>query len=269
VVYGVTDEWGRQLALKVNRPDSPDPSSRARLEQEAMLLSQLDSPAIVTFVEAGEDSASGLYCLVVERVAGVPLSEVVGGGEPLSPDDCLVVLRQLAEALTAIHAVGQVLRDLTPAQVLCRRGPSGLDAVLVDLGFARSSREDTGLTDPAAAVGTPGYLAPEMLDASTPTPQADVYSLAAVAYGLFSGMAPFGGMGPEAALAAQYAGIIPSLAADCGLGPHQREGLDELLSQALSPNPADRPESPGEFVSKLAAVLSRAPSPWSRLWNRR
>jgi eukaryotic-like serine/threonine-protein kinase len=269
MVYGVIDNEGRQLALKVNRPGTVDPNCRARLEQEAALLNQLNSPSIVSFVEAGEDSASGLFCLVVERVAGVPLSEVVSRGETLSPADSLVVLGQLAEALMAIHALGQVLRDLTPAQVLCNRGPRGLKAVLVDLGFARSSSDGTGLTDPASVAGTPGYLAPEMLDASIPTPSADVYSLAAVAYGLLAGVAPFAGLGPEAALAAQYAGIIPPMPVDCAIDSSQRERLDGLLCQALSPDPAARPETPGEFVKGLAAVLTVATSPWFRPWNRR
>lgn len=269
MVYGVEDDEGRQLALKVNRPDTTDPHNRERLKQEGELLIRLDSPAIVSFVAAGTDPDTGLYCLVVHRVPGVPLSEVVGRGEVLAPADALSVLEQLAGALAEVHAAGQVLRDLTPAQVLCCRKPDGVCAVLVDLGFARSIGGETGLTDPACVAGTPGYLAPETLDAATLTPLADVYSLAAVAYGLLAGQAPFTGMGAEAALAAQYAGLVPPVPLHCGLGQPLRQRLDDFFKLALSPEPQLRPETPAALVAGLADCFSTGPSGWARLWNRR
>jgi len=268
-VYGVEDEDGRKLALKVNRPDATDPHNRTRLAQESALLKRLDSTAIVGFVEAGTDADSGLFCLIVDRVAGVPLSAVVSRGEVLSPADTLLLLGQLAGALEEVHAHGHVLRDMTPAQVLCSRGPNGLQAVLVDLGFARNMRDGTGLTDPASVAGTPGYLAPEMLDASVPTPRADVYSLAAVAYGLLAGSAPFDGMQAEALLAAQYAGAVPSLPPDCDVKPGVRSRLDDLFRRALSPDAQARPATPSAFVAEFAAAGDVRPSLWFRLWNRR
>ncbi len=267
LVYGVADDRGRKLALKVSRTDTADPHNRARLEQEAALLQQLDSPSIVRFVEAGMDAPSGLFCLVVEQVPGVPLAEVVGDGEVLGREDVLSVLRQIAVSLAELHALGHVLRDLTPSQVLCSRGPEGLRAVLVDLGFARHMSAETGLTDPASVAGTPGYLAPEMIDASIPTPRSDVYSLAAVGYFLIAGFCPFGGLRAEAALAAQYAGQVRPLSPGCGLPREVRQRVDRVFRRGLSPDPDSRPGTPGGFVDELAAALYSASSLWTRLWQ--
>lgn len=182
----------------------------------------------------------------------------------MAPDDLLSVLRQMADALTEIHSLGHVLRDLTPSQVLCSRGQDGLRAVLVDLGFARRMSTDTGLTDPASVAGTPGYVAPEMMDASMPTPRADVYSLAAVGYFLLAGFSPFAGLRAEAALAAQYAGQVRPLPVAPHLGAEARRRVDELFSRSLSPNPELRPGSPGAFVDELDGALNSGVSFWSR-----
>lgn len=254
MVYAAQDPHGKPLVVKVPRTDSPDPHANERLAREARLLAQLDHPHIVRYVDGGRDRQSGLYCLVEARVAGVSLDHVVNRRESLSPRDLTVLVGQIASALDAVHGCGHVIRDLTPAQIVAQQRGQGINGTLVDLGLARRTAVASDLTDPAAVAGTPGFVAPEMLEGAAPTPAADVYSLGALAYALLTGRTPFDGLSPEACLAAQFAGHIPSSG--------QGEPFDSLCAEALSPDPGERPESPFAFASRLAGCLDFPTSLW-------
>ncbi len=255
MIYAAEDVTGRALAAKVVRMDTADPYGETRLAREGALLARLNHPHIVTFVAAGLDGPSNRQCVITHRVPGIPLSFVVARGERLEPRGVVAVVEQLAGALEAVHALGHVVRDLTPSQVIVDPTPEGPNAVLVDLGLARKPMEESPLTDPAAVAGTPGYLAPEMLDGEGPNAVADVYSLGALAYAMVAGRGPFAGLSPTASLAAQYAGLVPALGELPGVPPRTVRRLGALLERALSPDPAHRPASPTEFARALRALL--------------
>jgi serine/threonine protein kinase len=260
VVYAARGPDGESLAVKVGRPEGFDLRADERLRLEAEVLAAVDSPGVVRLVEAGVDGPTGAFCLVEALVPGVSLGAVLERGERLSPGEVLSLLEQVATALAAIHATGYVMRDLSPAQVLVARDGPGLRAVLVDLGLARPTTPDTGLTDPAAVAGTPGFVAPELAERQTPTPAADVYSLAVLAYALLAGRMPFGGPTAETVVAAQLAGAVPPIPPESGLGRAARRSLQDELVRALSPRPEERPSSPGELVVRLRTVLGSRPT---------
>jgi eukaryotic-like serine/threonine-protein kinase len=171
---------GRAVALKLLRtPSDPDRAEimTARFLREVKILSRLEHPAIVRLLEAGEVD-SELY-LAMERVEGKSLEELRLDG-PFELERVMSVGISLADGITHLHALGVVHRDLKPANIL-------LDAegraVIADFGISRDE-ETTGVTQHGALLGTPGYMAPELLDGDPATPLSDQYALGRVLFDL-------------------------------------------------------------------------------------
>ena len=226
----------------------------ARLRREAAVLARVSSPHVVALVEAGEDPELG-FCLVLQVVPGVPLVRLLRDGRGLPVRDALAVVEQVALGLRAIHAAGYVVRDLAAGQVLVQRDGARLNATLVDLGLARGSQSESRLTDPGRIAGTPGSTAPEVASGSEIGPSADVYSLAALAWTMLSGKAPFGAAGAEAAYALQLAGHPGRLEALEGLGPEAAIAVENVLRRGLDVLPENRPADPVELARMLAAAV--------------
>lgn len=261
VIYTATDGQGGRFVVKVGRPDTADPRAEDRLRQEAAILRLLSHPALVAFTDFGRDQATGLCCLVEELVPGVPLARLLADPELLDHRRSLLVLKQIAEGLEALHELGFVMRDLHPAQVMVSSdSPEGVSATIIDLGLARPMSRDEALTDPGQVAGAAGFLAPELIRGGEASPAADVYSLAAVAYTLLAGRPPFEAASPEMVMALQLTMPAPPLP-----GPLAAAG--KLLGRALSTDPRPRPSTPGALVLELAgllAVSTRRPG-WGRI----
>jgi eukaryotic-like serine/threonine-protein kinase len=177
----------REVALKVLRPGGPVPA--AALLAEARAAAAVSHPNVC--VIHAVDSSLGAPMIVMEYVAGRPLSQLLGEG-PLPPEQSAALGRQIALGIAAAHAQGVVHGDLKPANVLVT--PAGTVKV-VDFGMARRSAppaqgEKTVLWDPSAAggiSGTPAYMAPEQARGEPATPASDVFSLGVMLYELTTG----------------------------------------------------------------------------------
>lgn len=173
VVFDARAPDGRDVALKVVRPVGDSERARlllARFLREAKILGQLDHPGIVRLVDAGDDQ--GLFYLAMERIEGVSLLAIRRKGAlDFSP---LVELgAQIADALAHMHAAGVIHRDIKPANILIE--DSG-QPVITDFGISGLS-EATGITRHGDLLGSPGFMAPEVMDGSLPTPASDLYAL--------------------------------------------------------------------------------------------
>ncbi|NKY08029.1 serine/threonine protein kinase, partial [Cellulomonas hominis] len=193
-VYRAVDGGGTPVALKLLHPHvGADPSSRERLRREVVALQRLRHPGVAAVLDAEADSTEAF--LVTELVPGPDLAEHVRQHGPLDAAALHRLADGLRDALEAVHAAGVVHRDLKPSNVLVTAdGP-----VLIDFGIAQSV-DETRVTSAGVVVGTPGYLAPELVDGAEPTPATDWWGWAALLAFAATGRAPFGTRPLEAVL---------------------------------------------------------------------
>jgi len=241
---------GRRVALKVLRPHIVgDEEARARLAREVDTLTRVRSPWIAEFLDA--DPWADVPYVVTRYVPGLSLHDHVVEDGPVEDRDLLWLAGCLAEGIAAVHHAGVLHRDIKPSNVLME----GRTPILIDFGLARVT-DDPRLTQTGWLLGTPGYLAPEILYGDDATAAADVHAWAAtVAYGA-TGRPPFG-RGPSMAIMDRarrgehdLTGIEGPLAAvlDAALDPDPlaRPSLSELLAwlRPLSTQPSARPAPP-------------------------
>ena len=192
VVYAAQDtRLDREVALKALPPEfTNDPGRRERLRREARAVAALSHPAIAT-IYSFEELDGSLY-MVSELVRGRTLREELANG-PIPRDRLLSTLLAIAEGLGAAHERGIVHRDLKPDNVI--RRADGQVKVL-DFGLARTAGSGsdptlTQLTMAGAAVGTPGYMAPEQISGGVIDTRTDTYAFGVLAAELATGRHPF------------------------------------------------------------------------------
>jgi predicted Ser/Thr protein kinase len=216
-----------RVALKVLRPHIVgDEEARQRLAQEVGSLRRITSPRIAEIVDA--DPFGPVPFVATRYVPGLSLHQEVRDHGPLPEDDLVVLARGLAEALLAVHRVGVLHRDVKPTNVLME----GRNPVLIDFGLARLA-EDPRLTASGFLLGTPGYLAPEILYGDDPTPAADVHAWAATVVFAATGRTPYG-RGPAMAIMDRARHGERDLTG-------VPEALRPMLEDALAPEPHERP----------------------------
>src|SRR5918997_629768 len=162
-VYEATDtRIGRTVAVKlIAIPPYLSPEQReqmlARIRREVRTIGRLSHPNIVTIYDVGEQD--GLHYIVMEFLRGQTLRERLDSGAPLSLEEAVGILNQVAEGLDAVHAEGVVHRDIKPSNVMILPGGR---VKLMDFGVARQA-DDTTVTHTGMAVGSPAYMAPEQV----------------------------------------------------------------------------------------------------------
>ena len=236
VVHLGLDRQGRAVAVKMLRASiAHDPAARARLAREVDTLGRIRSPRVAPVIDADVDGDTPY--VVTRFVDGPSLDEHVAQRGPLPPDELHRLAAGLAEALDAIHSAEVVHRDVKPGNVLLEDG----HPVLIDFGIAHVV-DDVRLTSAGLVMGTPGYLAPEVVHGDDVTPATDWWGWAATTAFAASGTPPFGGGGMNAVLARVASGEPDLVAVDPRIEP--------LLYAALSPYPDERPHQ-GEVVRAL------------------
>ena len=192
VVYEARDtRIGRRVALKVvNVPQHLTAEQReamlARLGREARAIARLSHPSIVSIYDIGEEADR--HFLVMEYLEGQTLRDRLAAG-PLSPGEAAHVLDQIAGALDAVHAEGVTHRDIKSSNVMLL--PDGR-AKLMDFGVARQV-DDTMVTQAGMMVGSPVYMAPELIGGAEANNASDLWSLGVLLYEMLSGKPPFPG----------------------------------------------------------------------------
>lgn len=227
VVYLADAPNGGSVAIKVLRPHVlGDAHGRSRLAREVTSLRRVRSPRIAEVYDA--DPWGETPYVVTRYVAGTSLREVVDSRGPLAGRDLARLARGLAEALVVVHAADVLHRDVKPSNVLLEAG----EPVLIDFGLAQLS-DDMTLTQEGWLLGTPGYLAPEILYGDTPGPAADIHSWAATVVFAALGRGPYGS-GPAVAV------MDRARRGEFDLTGVPAE-LEPVLTAALRPDPGNRP----------------------------
>lgn len=230
VVHLARKPGGERVALKVLRPHIVgDDEARHRLAREVSSLSRIRSRRVAEIVDA--DPWGDVPFVATRYVPGLSLHDHVHEEGPVVGDDLVWLAECLGEALAAVHAVGVLHRDVKPSNVLME----GRTPILIDFGLARVA-DDPRLTHTGWLLGTPGYLAPEILHGEDATPASDVHSWAATVAFAALGRAPFG-RGPAMAIMDRVRRGEHDLA---GVDPR----LEALLERCLDPDPRRRPTLP-------------------------
>lgn len=186
----------RLVALKVLPPEvGRDPAFAERFAREARSMAKLSHQYVVTLYEFGRTD-DGLYFLLMEFIDGTDLRHVIQAGE-LSPDEALVIVPKICEALHYAHKKGIVHRDIKPENILLDKEGN---IKIADFGLARLLDRPTSaytLTAAGHKMGTPHYMAPEQIEHPHQVDhRADIYSLGVVFYEMLTGELPIGRFAP-------------------------------------------------------------------------
>jgi hypothetical protein len=218
-----------------------------RFLREAAIGRTLNHPNIVRILEQGYVGRVPYFTM--ELVGGSTLQDLARRG-PLPPRDAASLVVQIAEALDFAHGKGVVHRDLKPSNVMVLPGGQ---AKVMDFGIARAQRFD-GMTATAAFLGTPDYVAPEMIEGKGTEARSDLYALGVVFFELLTGRLPFTGDGPFAVLR-QHCTDEPPVPSS--VRPGVPAALDALVLRLLAKTPEGRPTAE-ELVVALHDWLNRA-----------
>lgn len=232
-----------QVAIKVFDPfRTNDPIARARFAREFETLSRLNHPRIARSL--AYERSDELDVLVMEMIEGQGLDAKIARRR-LSFDEARDIARSIAEALEVCHARGVIHRDLKPSNIIVHpeRGP-----VIVDFGVASLSSAMT-LTQTGAIVGSPRYLAPELIVQHHPDRRADVFSLGAILYEMVGGT-PLRDVDSIAELALEQPSLEPPSVA--ALRPDVPPSLDDIIGRAAAFRPEDRFATAAEFAEALS-----------------
>ena len=195
-VYHAEHPERGHAAIKVLRPRmAQDPVAVKRFLREAEFGARINHMYIIRTYDYGE--SDGVYYLALEWAKGEPLASFLTAAGRLAPSLAAKIIGQLGAALTVAHKAGIIHRDLKPANIMY--DPETQTARLLDFGIARDAEENPAerLTRAGFFVGTLQYVAPEALSGELVGEEADVYSLATIAYHLLTGILPFPGKSPR------------------------------------------------------------------------
>ena len=246
-VYLAGDEkHGRQVAIKVLRPELTASVDAGRFLREIGIAARLAHPHIVPLLDSGE--AAGLLYYVAPYVSGGSLRDRLRSGA-LSLADAVRVAREVGAALDYAHRQGLVHRDVKPENILFAEGL----ALLSDFGIARAAGDSrgSGSTSAGIVVGTPQYMSPEQASGDPAIDsRSDLYGLACVVYEMLAGQPPFASGPARAIMASQVTATPPPLRA---VRPETPPSVERALVRALAKNPDERFATASEFVAALAA----------------
>ncbi|MFI6339483.1 serine/threonine-protein kinase [Streptomyces sp. NPDC050535] len=237
-VYLGRSAGGRTVAVKIVHPHfALDEEFRARFRREVDSARRVGGAWTAPVLDA--DPEAPVPWVATGYAAGPSLAAAIADSGPLPPHSVRVLGAGLAEALSAVHALGLVHRDVKPSNVLLTLdGP-----LLIDFGIARATDGTASLTSTGVSVGSPGYMSPEQILGRTVAGPADIFSLGAVLAHAATGEPPFPG-DSSASLLYKVVHEEPRLGSLDG-------ELRDLVAQCLAKDPAARP-APDAVARKLA-----------------
>jgi hypothetical protein len=238
VVYRVRDESrGGDFALKqlVLRGSSADGEMRAQFEREFSVLAQLSHPSVIEVHDFGV-AASGPY-YTMELLDGGDLSSLA----PMDPHRVCELALQICSSLSLLHSRRLVHRDVSPRNVRCTRQGS---AKLIDFG----AMAPMGLSP--QVVGTPSFVAPEVVHQLALDARTDLFSLGATLYFALTGRKPFAARALSELNAAWREPPVPP----SQFAPAVPPALDALVLSLLRIDPGSRPRGAFEVIQRLTAI---------------
>ena len=262
----------RDVALKVLHSDMAfSAKARRRFGREARAVARVNHPHIATVYDFGTDDDGRTLWLAMELVEGGSLKDQLEA--PAEPIQLLSLTDQILSALSAAHARGIVHRDLKPSNVLIGADEQGRDVIkLVDFGLAASQYGDLDLTDAPGGIGaeisegegglmgTPRYMAPELLLRGEVDPRVDLYALGVMLFEKLTGHPPYQGEEAKEVIRGHLESAVPRLGEVADRVPAE---LEEIVRTLLQKDPNDRYESAADVREDTRTVLNELSyGPW-------
>ncbi|MGH4035143.1 protein kinase domain-containing protein [Actinomycetota bacterium Odt1-20B] len=245
---------GRMVAVKLLRSDlAEDPVSKARFTREAQSVAGLNHHAVVAVYDSGEDQVGPniVPYIVMEIVEGRTIRDLLINAEAPGPEQALIIVSGVLEALAYSHQHGIVHRDIKPANVIITN--TGAVKVM-DFGIARALHgAQSTMTQTGMVMGTPQYLSPEQALGKAVDHRSDLYATGCLLYELLALRPPFTGETPLSVVYqhVQDAPVPPSEVSDAA--PPE---LDGLVMRSLAKDPDDRFQTAEEMRGLVQYGLS-------------
>ncbi len=256
-----------QVAIKLLDARGPAAErSVARFQREAQIAASIRHRNIVYISDFGTDN--GMPFLVMELLNGVPLSERLVVGDPLSVAAFLHLMDEILLGLAAVHEAGVVHRDMKPENIFLVRDGATVLPKLLDFGVSRSTERGHGhtITREGIVMGTPEYIAPEQARGKMADLRSDIYSLGTVIYEALAGRLPFqADNSADLIVALLNAQPIPLIS----LRPDLGEALSNLVHKAMARRPEHRFQTANEMRLAIVEYLAANPQVEARTLPRR
>jgi hypothetical protein len=258
VLEALDEQLNRHVAIKFMRPGHfHDAGARMRFEREIHTLVLVDHPGVVKVFDSGEMADGTLY-LIMERLQGRDLGQVIRLYGPGNPRQVSRLLRQGAETLEAAHGFRVIHRDIKPQNLFLTPEAGGFQTRILDFGLAKTLSSPAHLTQTGAIVGTPRYMAPEQVLGRDADERTDTFAFASVVYEALLGIPPVRAtVLSEIMSDILHAPVLPPSQFVSWLTPE----IDAGFAHALSKNPAERPENLGGWAENLARRMESLGSP--------
>ena len=227
---------------------------RERFAREAQVTAELQCPHTVQLFDFGITDAGSFY-YVMERLRGMDLQRMVERHGPVPPERAIFLLRQACLSLSEAHGLRLVHRDVKPGNLfVCRLGQQFDFLKVLDFGVVsrKGAEAMRPITVSGLVLGTPAFLAPELVSQTSFDGRADIYSLGCVAFWLLTGRPPFQGA-DAMELLRQHVDATPPAPSSLAPDPIPQD-LDALVIECLSKDPGLRPASAEQLVARLDSL---------------
>ncbi len=252
-VYLAEDmKHGRQVAIKVLRPELAAVIGPERFVREIRTIAALQHPHILGLIDSGEVEGTAYY--VMPFVEGESLRDRLSREKQLPVGDAVRIATEVASALDYAHRHGVIHRDVKPENILLHDG----QALVADFGIALAASKSGGsrMTETGMSLGTPHYMSPEQaMGEREITSRSDVYALGVVTYEMLTGDPPFTGSTAQAIVARMMTEAPRSLTVQRHTIPAP---VESAVLTALEKLPADRFATAAEFAAALQSRAERA-----------
>ena len=250
IVYRAQDHTlNREVAIKIlHHHLSTEPESKARLQREAQAVAQLHHENILEIFDySGMDSPSSY--IVTEFIDGQTLKQWAATHPPTYPEVAALIAAEIGGALSHAHSLGIIHRDIKPENVMIRK--DGL-LKLMDFGIAQVV-DWQRMTVTGQLLGSPAYMAPELIEGRPLDFRTDVFSVGIMLYQLATGNLPFFGKNPHEVLRRISDGKFPDPRT---LNRKVGDGLARIIARSLARLPDDRYPEIGQLVADLTEYLA-------------
>lgn len=252
VLTAVDMKTGTLVALKVLHKDrSKDPAVVERFQREAAVLREIRHPAIVRLV-AFDRARDGTWWLAMEHLVGKTLKDRLSHGGPFMPRNAWPVLAAVCDGVSLAHAKGILHRDLKPENILLLE--SGLPPCkILDFGLSRYTAKPDRITATGTVLGTPRYMAPEMLAENAPVDErADVFAIGAIAFEMLTGRSIY----PAEDFGQLFGCILEGRTLSLrSLRPDAPPELDRVLADAVTRDVDKRIRNVDDLADRLARAI--------------
>ena len=259
----------RPAAVKLVRTDAlgwDQDTAVARFEREAQVTAALQSPHTVELYDYGVSDDGTIY-YVMELLDGIDLDQLVKKHGALPSERVVHIVRQLCASLGEAHRRGLIHRDVKPANIfLCQRAFEYDFVKVLDFGLVRKhstvdpSAPADNLSKMGMVMGTPAYIAPEVIQGEPADARSDIYAVGCVAYWLLTGEKVFDSP-TLAALLVAHASQEP-VPPSQRVGAEISAGLETLVLDCLVKDPENRIQGAGEIVTRLTGMEFE--DPWTQ-----